>query len=218
MTQGQEFLLLGVVIFLAIGLHEYAHCKVAELMGDPTPREMGRVTLNLFKHFDPVGAMMIVITTITGYGIGWGKPAPVNPNRMRHLRSGFFASVVAGPLCNIAQAIVYAFVLRVLIQTNSFDPSNFATAISLIGVHVNLRLALFNLIPLGPLDGHWLVGLLMPRDAMNNWFRFNMQYGGMLLIVLIILSQGMSGAGLPSPLYLLLGPPVEYLSRLLIGV
>ena len=75
-------LITFVVLFLGIGLHEYAHCKVAELMGDPTPREMGRVTLNLFKHFDPAGTVMIIVTSIIGFGIGWGKPAPANPNRI----------------------------------------------------------------------------------------------------------------------------------------
>ena len=76
-----------IVIFFAIGLHEYAHCKMADVAGDPTPRYYGRVTLNLFKHFDPVGTMMIIITTLYGFGIGWGKPAPMDARKMKNPRS-----------------------------------------------------------------------------------------------------------------------------------
>ena len=217
MNQPQQMLLFGVVIFLAIGLHEYAHCKVAELMGDPTPREQGRVTLNLFKHFDPLGAMMIVVTTISGIGIGWGRPAPVDPSRMKNPRWGFFASVLAGPMCNILQAIVFAIVLRVQVALNIADMSQFLTGLSFIGVLVNLRLALFNLIPIGPLDGHWLLGLLMPKPAMTQWFQFNRRYGSMLLIGFILLSQLMPLQNGMSLLGYILGPPSDFLFRVLTG-
>lgn len=221
-----ETLAFIFIVFLSIGLHEYAHCKVAELMGDPTPREMGRVTLNLFKHFDLTGSIMIIVTSIAGFGIGWGKPAPANPNKMRNPRWGFFASVIAGPLCNIAQAVVWALLLQVSIVAFRFlnvggDPLNNGfrpvAMFCMLGILLNLRLALFNLIPLGPLDGHWLVGLLMPKKAMNNWFQFNRQFGGYLLLALIIISQVNGQAGRPSYLSLILGPPVDFLFGVLTG-
>ena len=216
----QEIVSFAIVIFLGIGFHEYAHCKVAELMGDPTPREMGRVTLNLFKHFDPAGTVMIILTSIVGFGIGWGKPAPVNANRMRNPRWGLFATVIAGPLCNIAQAVVWAGLLQLflLFPHGTMSPTagpGLFVLLCFIGIQLNLRLALFNMIPLGPLDGHWLIGLLMPQKAMNKWFMFNRQYGGILLIGIILVSQISGRAGSPSLLSLILEPPVDFMFRLL---
>jgi len=210
-----EIAIFAIVIFLGIGLHEYAHCKVAELMGDPTPREMGRVTLNLFKHFDPMGTVMIVITAIAGIGIGWGKPAPVNPSRMKNPRWGFFASVLAGPACNILQATFYAIILRILVFMGLTQ--NIVFAFVFLGAALNIRLAIFNLIPLGPLDGQWLLGLLMPKPTMAKWFQFNRQYGGFMLMGLILFSQFSGQAGGNSPPSLIQGPPVEFVFTLLTG-
>ena len=164
----EQFVATLVVLFFGIGLHEYAHCKVADLSGDPTPRYYGRVTLNLFKHFDPMGALMILITTISGFGIGWGNPAPMDPSKMRDPRWDFFAAVLAGPLSNVAQAVAYAMVLRGWIAVGAPMPP-FVFVLLVAGVAVNIRLCLFNLIPLGPLDGHWLSGLLMPEPMRRKW-------------------------------------------------
>jgi len=218
----QEIVSFIVVIFLGIGLHEYAHCKVAELMGDPTPREMGRVTLNLFKHFDPAGTVMIIISCIIGFGIGWGKPSPFNASRMRNPRWGLFAAVIAGPLCNILQAVFWAGLLRLFLlfphgTIKLGEGEGFFVLLCFIGIQLNLRLAIFNMIPLGPLDGHWLVGLLMPMKAMIKWFQFNRQYGGMLLIGLILFSQISGRAGAESLLSRILEPPVDFMFRLLTG-
>jgi len=94
-------LAIGIVIFLAIGLHEYAHAKVADAAGDPTPSFYGRVTLNLTKHFELMGTIMIIFTSIFGVGIGWGKPVPMNPSKMRNPRWDHFLAVLAGPLTNV---------------------------------------------------------------------------------------------------------------------
>src|ERR1019366_3379020 len=92
-----------IVLFFGIGLHEYAHCKFADLAGDPTPRYYGRVTLNLTKHFDPLGTLMMIVSSLTGYGIGWGKPAPINPKKMKNPRIDTFIAVAAGPITNLLQ-------------------------------------------------------------------------------------------------------------------
>ncbi|MBW7926549.1 MAG: site-2 protease family protein [Fimbriimonadaceae bacterium] len=200
----ESMLATGLVIFLAIGLHEYAHCKMADLAGDPTPSYYGRVTLNLTKHFELMGTIMIIITTLTGFGIGWGKPAPMDPRKMRNPKWDFFAAVAAGPLSNLLQAVVFAMILRVVTGAQ-IEVSTFVGSLLLYGVIVNLSLCFFNLIPLGPLDGHWLLGTFLPENVRLRWIMFNRQYGGFLLLGLILFGQ-MSGDG--GVISKVLGPPV----------
>ncbi len=182
-----------LVLFLAIGVHEYAHCKFADMAGDPTARLQGRVTLNLFKHFELVGTLMMAFTMLAGVGVGWGKPAPVNPRLMRNPRWDWFVSVAAGPISNLIQATLYAVVLRVVFAAHiDFGSSNFLrqfiSAWLIFGVLINISLAFFNLIPFGPLDGKWLIGLLLPEKQRLAWFRFHQQIGifGLFLVVYLI--------------------------------
>ena len=213
------------VIFFAIGIHEYCHCKFADMAGDPTPRFYGRVTLNLFKHFDPLGTLMIFITNLTGYGIGWGKPAPINPEKMRNPRFDTFVAVAAGPLSNLLQATVYAMILRVCLRQGAVAPEEVLDALVrqpgpllptllTLGVSVNLGLALFNLIPFGVLDGHWLVGLMLPEKQRYYWFKFNRSYGWMILVGIIIFGQVTNVRILGT----IIGPPLIYLFQLLTGL
>ncbi|MBZ0213905.1 MAG: site-2 protease family protein [Nitrospirae bacterium] len=200
----ESMLATGLVIFLAIGLHEYAHCKMADLAGDPTPSYYGRVTLNLTKHFELMGTIMIIITTLTGFGIGWGKPAPMDPRKMRNPKWDFFAAVAAGPISNLLQAVVFAMILRVVMGAH-IEVSTFVGSLLLYGVIVNLSLCFFNLIPLGPLDGHWLLGTFLPESVRLKWILFNRQYGGFLLLGLILFGQMSADGGVISKV---LGPPV----------
>jgi len=184
-----------LVGFFAIGLHEYAHCKFADMAGDPTPGFYGRVTLNLTKHFEPVGTIMMLITALTGYGIGWGRPAPINPSKMRNPRWDTFISVAAGPLSNVLQAVVWAIIARVLINTHQVSyeeillDHSFLGYVLFFGVFMNLSLAFFNLFPIPPLDGHWLVGLLLPESIRGKWFLYCRQYGWYILIGLVAIGQ-----------------------------
>jgi Zn-dependent protease len=175
-----QIIAIAFVIFFGIGLHEYAHCKFADMAGDPTPGIYGRVTLNLTKHFELFGTLMMMFTMATGYGIGWGKPAPINEDRMRNPRWDLFAAVAAGPVSNLLQACLYGFIGRLLIQTDQMTLGSIAGAMSgrsedLIaaiigyGVSINLSLAFFNLIPIAPLDGHWLVGQLLSVSPSCIW-------------------------------------------------
>jgi len=203
-----------IVIFFGIGLHEYAHCKVADSAGDPTPSFYGRVTLNLFKHFDPMGTVMIVVTTLTGFGIGWGKPAPMDPSKMRNPRWDFFMAVAAGPMCNFLQAVIYAIILRLLLASHSsLLEVKFIYLLLLNGVLINISLMYFNLIPLGPLDGHWLVGLLMPEKPRHYWYIWNRTTGLFVLFGIILLGNLTSYNVLSKVLV----PPVMATLRLLLG-
>jgi Zn-dependent protease len=201
-----------IVLFLGIGLHEYAHCKFADMAGDPTPGIRGRVTLNLTKHFEPVGTMMIVLTTLAGFGIGWGRPAPMDPRKMKNPRWDFFAAVLAGPISNLLQAIVYALFFR-LATSMQFDfagqTGDFLLYLLVFGVAINLALFCFNLIPFGPLDGHWLLGMLLPEKPRYYWLRFNQQVGMAGLFIIVI---GLQLAHIP-----LTAGPVGFGFKLLTG-
>src|SRR5580693_4798526 len=98
----------AIVLFLGVDLHEYSHCKFADMAGDPTPAYYGRVTLDLTKHFEITEVMMMIFTSLVGYGIGWGKPAPVNGAKMKNPRVDLFVAVAAGPVSNVVQAFIYA--------------------------------------------------------------------------------------------------------------
>lgn len=196
----EVILAIAVVIFFAIGLHEYAHCKFADMAGDPTPGIYGRVTLKLWKHFEPAGTAMMVFSSLFGYGIGWGRPAPINPAKMRNPRWDTFAAVAAGPISNLLQAVLYAFALRFALSAGAVgvdgvlaaldrDHTTFLAALLTMGVFLNLSLALFNLIPLGPLDGHWLVAAFLPEKQAYYWNNWHRRYGGQILIAIVLFSQ-----------------------------
>lgn len=216
---------IAIVIFFGIGLHEYAHCKIADAAGDPTPAYYGRVTLNLTKHFEPMGTLMIVLTSLAGIGIGWGKPSPVNPNRMRNPRWDHFASVAAGPISNLLQAAVWAVLLRLALSTRLitvndvgnallYQHTSFLAALLTIGVLTNLGLMLFNLIPLGGLDGHWLIGTFMPERTRVAWYQWNRRTGSLLLLGIILFSQL---SHIPI-LFTVIGVPAIYLFRFMTGI
>lgn len=219
----------AIVVFLAIGLHEYAHAKIADAAGDPTPSLYGRVTLNLTKHFDPLGTVMIILTSISGYGIGWGKPVPMNPSRMRNPRWDHFAAVAAGPISNLLQAFVYAMVFRGLAR---FSPEslravvdsgsgqvhlNFLSALLYLGVAINISLMIFNLIPLGPLDGHWLIGTFLPERTRYKWYIWNRQVGSLVFLAVVLISQFARQPGEPGFLWSIIGPPITAVQRFLLG-
>lgn len=197
-----------VIIFFAIGLHEYAHAKFADMAGDPTPRMQGRVTLNLFKHFDPLGTVMIVLTSIFGFGIGWGKPVQVNPARMHNPRWDHFVSVAAGPLANLIQATFFGVILRFTGVQGDLLPLFLK-----LGILINLSLCFFNLLPIGPLDGHWLVGAFLPDHLRYSWYQFNHGVGTSLLLMIILLGQFTH----TSILFTILSPFVNTTFRLITG-
>ncbi len=158
--------LLGriLVIFLGIPIHEWAHGWVAHLLGDDTPEIEGRLTLNPFNHLDPIGTLMILLT-----GFGWGRPARVNPYRMRRVspRTGMALSALAGPLSNIFQAVllVLPFRLGLLGQLPASQAQKLADVL-LVAIGVNVGLAAFNLLPIPPLDGsRILAGVAPPKVA-----------------------------------------------------
>jgi Zn-dependent protease len=188
-------------------VHEFAHAKSADLAGDPTPRIYGRVTLNPVKHFDPAGLFMIFFSSLTGFGIGWGKPCPVDPRRMQHPRWDELLVSFWGPFSNILIALICTLILRL---THASGPVfNFL----LLAISINLALALFNLIPLFPLDGSWIVKELLPERAGWRFYEWNRSYGVIILLgsILILGPLGYS------PFRYVLWPAINWAVGLLLG-
>lgn len=207
------FLGIAVAIFFGIGLHEFAHAKLADMAGDPTPGIYGRVTLKLWNHFELMGTIMIIVSSLSGFGIGWGKPVPMDPRRMKNPKWDHFVAVIGGPLTNFMLAIISAIIIRGLAagQMLTVDALNFLN----IFMIVNLSLFLFNLMPIGPLDGMWLIGSFMPDRMRFEWTKFNLKIGGILFIGLILIGQANPKL---SVFGLVLRPLLQTLRQFLLGM
>jgi Zn-dependent protease len=206
------FFVVLLAILLALTIHEYAHAKFADMAGDPTPRYFGRVTLNPLSHLDPFGTLLIIFTMIAGFGIGYGKPVPMDPSKMRNPRWDHFAAVAAGPLSNLLQAVIYAGIIRAITRSGA-PMESYLGQFLFAGVLVNISLLLFNLIPLGPLDGHWLLGSFMPDRMRDRWYLWNRTTGTFLMLGLVLIGQLTA----LDPLSRILVPSASFLLRLLLG-
>jgi len=205
-----EILMRLVALAIAIPIHEFAHARSAVSYGDDTPRRQGRLSIAPWDHFDPVGAVMCAITSITGFGIGWGKPVQVNPAAFRNQRWDYMKCAGWGPLSNLLLAIGFALPLR-FGWLSANDP---LALFCLICIYVNVGLMLFNLIPIYPLDGSKIAHALLPRDLAWRYDQF-MSAWGMPLLFLLIFSPSLLGGF--SPLRLLISGPAQRLIYLLLG-
>ncbi len=159
-----EFLIGIVIVILSIILHEIAHGFVANWLGDPTARYAGRLTLNPLPHIDPVGSVLIPgILALTGssFLIGWAKPVPYNPYNLKNQRWGEAMVGAAGPLTNVLIALVFGLILRF---SGSLGLSGAFLGICVTVVYANLVLAIYNLIPIPPLDGSKVLRSILPSN------------------------------------------------------
>lgn len=180
------FIVMIAVILFAITIHEYAHGRVAELFGDPTPRMSGRLTLNPLAHIDPIGFLMLVIVRF-----GWAKPVPINPNYFRDPEKDMALVALAGPFANFSLAVFIALLYRV-IPLPASDFGYFVSNVFQYAVWINIALGLFNLIPIPPLDGSRLLRALLPYEGQMFIDRIE-PYGFFVLIFLLLtgLSSGL---------------------------
>lgn len=208
------YIITLVVIILSITLHEFGHAFSADYLGDPGPRRDSRVNLWPDKHFDPLGFIMILWTSLGGLGLGWGKPVMVDSRFFRHPRRDMMIVTACGPLMNLILAIVFGLAIRVLVAMNHGDAEWLNTTTSgeflQLFVSINLNLMFFNLIPIHPLDGGKLLSGLLPVHQAIRYDRFFGQWGPLILLFVIF-----SGPGFFRQV---LGPPVTSGLRLLTGL
>lgn len=164
-----------VAITVGLTVHEFAHAKAADMVGDPTPRAAGRISLNPIDHYDPVGTTMILL-----FGIGWGKPVPVNPLNFRKPRRDTVIVAGAGVATNIVVAALAAIPIR-------FGWAGEYTGPLAVMILLNLILAFFNILPVGPLDGAGVVEGLLPPGKSQKFSEFSARYGMLLLLAIIII-------------------------------
>jgi Zn-dependent protease len=167
-TQSPDFVSIAIqiaIVLVSLSVHEAAHAWTADKLGDPTARFLGRVSLNPIVHIDPIGTILLpLLAAFSGLPIiGWAKPVPVNINRLRHHRRDFMVVAAAGPLSNLAQAVVAAVLFRMVIGDGAGTP--LLAQLLLDATQINVLLALFNLIPIPPLDGGNVLAGLLPESA-----------------------------------------------------
>ncbi len=188
-----KIVIIAIFLLVAFPVHEFAHAYAAYLQGDATAKLFGRLTLNPVAHFDPFGGLMTALTIlIGGFVFGWAKPTPVNPANLRDRRNGELFVAVAGPLSNLLMAVLGAFVLRLLVAAGPDLPSLAYTGLYWF-VAFNVALAIFNLIPVPPLDGSAILfRFLTPRQVWE--IRpFLSQYGLFIVIAgVLLLSRQLS--------------------------
>jgi len=183
-----EYIFLIVILIFSVVIHEIAHGSVAYYLGDPTAKYAGRLTLNPLKHLDPIGSVilpifLIIMARITGGGIifGWAKPVPINPYNFRDQKYGSLKVSLAGPGANLVIALFFGLLLR-------FFPG----FINLLGlalmftyiIYINILLAVFNLLPIPPLDGSHILFTFLP-SSMQNVKVFLQQFGFFILLFII---------------------------------
>lgn len=174
-------IILAILLFLSIGVHEAAHAYSAYWLGDSTPKQQGRLTLNPLRHLDPIGSLFIFLV-----GIGWGRPVEFNPYNLKNARFDSALIAFAGPLSNILMAILSSVIIYLI---NIFIPNlpfvDFLSLALAIFIQINLGLAIFNLIPLDPLDGFKVVAGILPSFWVLKWYETR-KYGYIVLLVLFI--------------------------------
>ena len=189
------FLMWLPIIMLSLSFHEASHAFIAYKLGDPTARNFGRVTLNPVKHLDPIG--FIAMLTI---GFGWAKPCPVNTRNFRNPRKGFALSSLAGPVSNmilalgftVLMAIFYLIYLIVAIVRGLAEPPVFVDYIQMFlyyGIYLNVSLAIFNFLPVPPLDGSRILGLILPDKVYYAFLKYERYIGIGFAVLVIMLGQ-----------------------------
>ena len=172
-------ILLIVALIVSLSFHEFSHALVSDKLGDPTAKNMGRLTLNPLAHLDPLGTLFLIIV-----GFGWGRPVPFNPLNLKNPRRDAALISLAGPVSNFVLAIFTASLIKVLGVGGVFGDFLYLVVL------YNLTLGIFNLIPIGPLDGNKIVFGFLPMNLALQWQEI--QRYGMFILLLLVLTNATS--------------------------
>lgn len=209
----QTLLLLAPPILLALTFHEYAHAYTANRYGDDTAKRLGRLSLNPLRHLDPLGTIMIFLVHF-----GWAKPVPVNPSRLKNYKKDMLWISAAGPLANMVLALASGLLLRglnAMVGTAGPPTTLMVTVIGMayLSVQINLALAIFNILPIAPLDGSKILSGLLPAEY-EPMIAYLERYGPFILIGLIIFGQVTD----VSILGKIIWPFVDFFTKIFVGV
>ena len=177
-----NFLYLIPPILFALTIHEFSHGYVADRLGDPTPRLNGRLTLNPLSHLDPIGTLMLFLVHF-----GWAKPVPVDPRNLANPKNDMLWIALAGPLSNMLAALGFGLIIRTL-NLSPIRGAGIIEFMLIYSVIINIGLAIFNLIPIPPLDGSKILMSILPPELAYKYARVE-RYGGMILLGLILFGQ-----------------------------
>lgn len=169
-------------VLVAITMHEFAHGLVSAKLGDPTPEATGRLSLNPFRHLDPVGVLCLIF-----FHFGWAKPVQVNPYYYKNKKGGMVAVALAGPLMNFLIAFLCTFGMGIILKTTGGYASEgmyYLFQFLNYGALLNIGLGAFNLIPIPPLDGSKVLGAVLPEQQYFGYMRYE-RYGGLVLVALL---------------------------------
>ncbi len=201
------FVFSAISLVLAITVHEFAHAWTADKLGDSTPRADGRLTLNPLAHLDPIGTLMIVLV-----GFGWGKAVGFDPRQLDHPVRDTALIAFAGPLSNLILATIFSILLFITFKVAPETASALA-ALPMYIIAINVMLAIFNLVPVHPLDGGKILSALLPDDLSVEYDRFLYRYGFFVLLALIA-PLGPNGSALNA----LIGPPIAIVSAGILSI
>jgi len=200
-----DFLFIIIILIMSVVIHEVSHGFAALALGDPTAKYQGRLTLNPFNHLDPVGSVLVPLIGYFagGFIIGWAKPVPFNPHNLRSAKWGEALVAVAGPVSNIVLAAIFGLIIR-LGNGASFMNESFLSLASFV-VLINITLAIFNLIPIPPLDGSKILFAVLPLKWQG--IRNSLENSGLILVFIFIFL-----------LWPVISPLAFYLFRLFTGL
>ena len=179
MSRSQLLILMIPVVLFSLTAHEYSHGRIAFLLGDGTAKRLGRLSFNPLKHLDPIGTLFFYFM-----GFGWAKPVPVDWRNFHNPRKDMMYVAIAGPLSNVVLAVISSFFIRII------DPYEHWILFTLLsfGVYINVALAIFNLLPVYPLDGSSVIKGLVPRDVAARLGGLD-RFGAFILLGIILLDH-----------------------------